>query len=69
MLNQAPRDRQRLAELLAISEEQLGYITNAEPGSGLLRYGGTLIPFVNRFPKGKIYDQITTKPGEGGKFT
>ena len=44
-------------------------MTNAEPVSWLLGYGGRLIPFVNRFPKGKIYDQITTKPGEGGKFT
>ena len=64
MLNQAARDRQRLAELLNISGEQLGYITNSEQGCGLIKYGGTLVPFVNRFPKGKIYDKITTKPGE-----
>lgn len=64
MLNQAPRDRQRLAELLNISGEQLGYITNSEQGCGLIKYGGTLVPFINRFPKGKIYSKITTKPGE-----
>ena len=66
MLNQAGPDREKLAELLNISKEQMGYITNAEPGSGLIRYGGALVPFVNRFPKDtKIYDLITTKPNEG----
>ena len=66
MLNQAEPDRETLSKLLAISNEQLSYITNAEPGSGLIRYGGSLVPFVNRFPKDtEIYRMITTKPGEG----
>ena len=66
MLNQAEPDRETLSKLLAISNEQLSYITNAEPGSGLIRYGSSLVPFVNRFPKDtEIYRMITTKPGEG----
>ena len=66
MLNQAASDREKLAELLNISNDQLGYITNAEPGCGLIRYGGSLVPFVNRFPKDtKLYQLITTRPGEG----
>ncbi len=66
MLNQAASDREKLAGLLNISNEQLSYITNAEPGSGLIRYGGSLVPFVNRFPKDtKLYQMMTTKPGEG----
>ena len=66
MLNQAEPDRETLAKLLNISNEQLSYITNAEPGSGLIRYGSSLVPFVNRFPKDtEIYRMITTKPGEG----
>ena len=66
MLNQAPSDRERLAELLNISEQQIGYITNAAPGCGLIRYGGALVPFENHFPKDtKLYQLMTTKPGEG----
>jgi len=62
MLNQAPSDRQKLAELLSISQEQLSYITNADVGCGLLRYGSTLVPFVNRFPKKTLlYNLMTTK--------
>lgn len=66
MLNQAASDREKLAEKLNISEEQLSYITNAEAGCGLIRYGGALVPFKNRFPKNtELYKLMTTKPGEG----
>ena len=66
MLNQAASDRDQLAKLLSISNEQMSYITNADPGCGLIKYGGSLVPFVNRFPKDtKLYQLITTKPGEG----
>ena len=66
MLNQAASDREKLAKLLNISDEQMNYITNAEPGCGLIRYGGSLVPFVNRWPKDtKLYQLMTTKPGEG----
>ncbi|MBO7702971.1 MAG: ATP-binding protein, partial [Solobacterium sp.] len=66
MLNQAASDREKLAELLNISNEQLSYITNADPGCGLIKYGGSLVPFINRFPKNtKLYELMTTRPGEG----
>ena len=66
MLNQAASDREKLAGLLNISAEQMSYVTNADPGCGLIRYGGYLIPFVNRFPKDtELYRLMTTKPGEG----
>ncbi len=65
MLNQAASDREKLAEKLNISDDQLSYITNAEAGSGLIRYGSTLVPFINRFPKDtELYRLMTTKPGE-----
>ena len=48
-----------------ISPEQTSYITNAPAGCGLLRYGGALVPFVNRMKKGtELYRLCTTKPGE-----
>ena len=66
MLNQAPKDREKLGELLNISDEQMSYVTNTEPGCGLIRYGGAVVPFVNRFPKNtKMYQRMTTRPGEG----
>ena len=65
MLNQAAADRGKLGELLNISREQMGYITNAEAGCGLLRYGGAIVPFANRFPRDtELYRLMTTKPGE-----
>ena len=65
MLNQAASDRVKLAKLLSISNEQMSYITNAEPGSGLIKYGGALVPFINRFPKNtKLYKLMSTKPSE-----
>lgn len=66
MLNQAASDREKLAKLLNISNEQLSYITNADAGCGLIKYGSALVPFVNRFPKDtKLYQLMTTRPGEG----
>lgn len=66
MLNQAASDREKLAKLLNISNEQMSYITNADAGCGLIKYGSALVPFINRFPKNtKLYQLMTTKPGEG----
>lgn len=70
MLNQAASDRQKLAELLNISKEQMDYITSADAGSGLIKYGSSLVPFVNQFPKNtRLYKLMTTRGrwGETGK--
>lgn len=65
MLNQASSDREELARLLKISPEQMNYITNVEAGHGLIKYGGTLIPFINKFPSDtKLYRLMTTKPSD-----
>ena len=66
MLNQAASDRGQLAKLLNISNEQMSYVTNADAGCGLIRYGSALVPFINRFPRDtRLYALMTTKPGEG----
>ena len=66
MLNQAASDRDKLAKLLNISSEQMSYITNADAGCGLIKYGSALVPFINRFPTDtKLYQLMTTRPGEG----
>ena len=64
MLNQAYQDREKLGRLLNISDEQMSYITNAQSGCGLIKYGGILVPFVNKMPKGRLYDLNTTKPSD-----
>lgn len=65
MLNQAAGDRQILAKQLNISPHQLSYVTSSGEGEGLLFYGSTIIPFVDRFPKDTmLYRIMTTKPQE-----
>ena len=62
LLSQAQSDRAILARQLGISEHQLSYITHSNSGEGLLFYGNVTIPFTDRFPKGEIYDLLTTRP-------
>ncbi len=65
MLNQASTDRIELAKLLNISELQMSYITNVDAGHGLIKVGGSLVPFVNSFPKStKLYHLMSTKVNE-----
>ena len=65
MLNQAQGDREILAKKLGISPQQLSYVTQSGAGEGLLFYGNTIIPFIDRFPKDtKLYQLMTTIPQE-----
>lgn len=62
MLNQASSDRDELAHLLNISDQQLSYVTNADPGHGLIFAGNAIIPFEDDFPKKtELYKMLTTK--------
>lgn len=70
MLNQAAGDRQILAKQLNISQYQLSYVTSSSEGEGLLFYGSTIIPFVDRFPKDTmLYRIMTTKLSEISETT
>ena len=41
----------------------MSYVTNADAGCGLIRYGSALVPFVNRFPRDtKLYALMTASP-------
>ena len=65
MLNQAAGDREILAKQLSISPKQLSFVTNSGEGEGLLFFGNTIIPFIDRFDKSlKLYSLMTTKPDE-----
>lgn len=61
LLNQASTDREELAKLLNISDNQLSYITNVGAGHGLIRCSGNIVPFENTFPKQtKLYKLMST---------
>ena len=65
LFNQAATDRAELGRLLHISDTQMGYITNAEPGHGLLKMGGSLVPFANTISRDtELYRTLSTTPGE-----
>ncbi len=68
MLNQAPMDKAELGNMFHISDEELTYVTNADPGQGLLYNGKALIPFQDTFPSDtKLYMAMTTKPEDVAK--
>ena len=65
MLNQGATDREELAKLLNISDNQLGYVTNVPAGCGLIRCAGNIVPFTNSFPRNtKLYKLMSTNPSE-----
>lgn len=65
LYNQAFGDREILAEKLQISPLQEQYITNSQPGEGLIFYDNVVIPFSDRFPTDtKTFKLLSTKPGD-----
>ena len=65
MLRQSADDSKELAQRLHISDHQLSHITQATEGEGLLVFGNTIIPFIDRFPKDtELYRVMTTRPSE-----
>nr|WP_290462463.1 hypothetical protein [Acutalibacter muris] len=66
MLNQSPSNAQRLSELYNITENQRTYFTNTQPGHGLMKIGGAMIPFISTVPADtKLYGLLSTNPREG----
>jgi len=65
LLNLSAGDRKLMTERLNISAEQLAYVTNSEPGHGLLFFNNVILPFADDFPKDtELYKLLTTKPSE-----
>ena len=64
LFNQAATDRQELSKLLHISDTQMNYVTDVEPGHGLLRVAGAVIPFDCTMPRdSELYKLMDTRPG------
>ena len=65
MLEQTHSDAAILSRFLDISEDQMSYVDSPPVGHGLLKCGGTILPFSNRLPRENVlYPYVTTKPGE-----
>jgi len=70
LLNQNAKDQTILADKLGLSESQLKYVTNSEPGSGLIIFDNVIIPFVDKYPEDtETYRFMTTKPMESMRKT
>ncbi len=65
LLNQNAKDQDILADKLGLSEKQLAYVTNSEPGSGLILFDKVVIPFIDKYPADtETYRIMNTKPEE-----
>ena len=63
MLSLPKIDRMNISQLLGVSDSQLAYITDNQPGHGLIYNTKTILPFENDFPTDtKIY-QIVNSSG------
>lgn len=62
LLNQSAADQDILADKLGLSYKQLQKVTNAEQGSGLIKFDNIIIPFVDKYPKDtRSYAIMNTK--------
>lgn len=65
MLNQAMINREILAKILHLTENDMEFITNVEAGSGIIYTGKQSIPFTDHFPfDTKLYQIMSTKPAD-----
>ena len=66
MLSQSAKDRDMIAEVLKIPEENMQYVTNTIAGSGLMFAGAYgVLPFKDDFPRDtELYKLMTTRFGE-----
>ena len=63
LLNQNAKDQDILVDKLGLSEKQLKYVTNSEPGSGLILFDKVVIPFIDKYPADtETYRIMNTRP-------
>ena len=61
LLEQGDFDREVVARDLGVDETMLKYVSNNPPGTGILKFGGKVVPFDIRIPEGNIvYDICNT---------
>ncbi len=66
LLAQTPTDADALCDLLHLSSEQRNYFTGVQPGCGLLKTAGAVVPFDARIDEsGALYDLYSTSFDDG----
>ena len=58
------QDPRTIVDLYNLSHRQVDYITNPSVGSGLYVIDGQKVPFTDSFPKGALYEVMTSDPRE-----
>jgi Domain of unknown function DUF87. len=62
-LKQSPTDVDNIKEALHLSDTQLGFVSKAQAGLGILKFGNNIIPFDNEIPKESLlYELYNTDP-------
>lgn len=65
LLNQGAKGRDQLMQRLHISKELSKYVTNSDPGTGIVIYNNSKLPFINQFPRDNVlYRLMTTNPDD-----
>ena len=64
ILGQDPIDLMQLKTLLNLSDDQYNSVSNAQRGQGLMKYGTTIIPFEDPFPKDTICYEMWNSDSE-----
>ena len=61
MLKQGETDQEVIQRVLGLNDNTLTYVTGADPGCGVMKFGNKIIPFDNRLPKDcLLYDIVNT---------
>lgn len=63
ILSQSKDERDIIVDLFGLNKMQEEYITDAEKGMGLIKFGGNIIPINNKFPENSdLFSLLSTNP-------
>ena len=61
MLKQGETDQEVIQRVIGLNDNTLEYVTGADPGCGVMKFGNKIIPFDNKLPKDSLlYDIVNT---------
>lgn len=61
MLRQGETDKEVIQRVIGLGDNTLEFVTGAESGCGVIKFGNKIIPFENRLPKNTVlYDLVNT---------
>lgn len=61
MLRQGETDKEVIQKVVGLNDNTLEFVTGADPGCGVIKFGTKIIPFENKLPKNTIlYELVNT---------